>query len=461
MKEEDLYKEIDHSDYLVRFDACQQLLDMHKIPREISEIRKVFPYIISKDLYKLGKKGINRLELAKKNLKTYIQEYHTEKDYSSFSKQELDDALLDECYYQTPNLQRIKKLVSLGADINAKDINSQTAFMYAVRHENFDIMEFFLGKGADINSAYPPPPSEAKGFYCTVWLNVLKYAKPDYIRLMMMHKANLQDKDSDGNNVLHIYCDGTPDFEIVKLFVDNSVEINTQNIEGNTPLHMLCQKRVKTECIAYLLENGAQINIQNDEEKTPLHYACWVYHTESDATEMLLEAGADPNIKDSEGNTPLFTAIYRENENLIKYLMDAGADLSIKNDKGKTAYEIALAKGYLEAAKEIAGDKAETDYKETPDYEELERIKKQIICDLKAGKYKCYSNKEGYARFFYKDGMYVYDWYEEGQEPPVTSTYATDEEALQFLYKHSSLKFIKDPDEIEVYRDILNMLLDK
>ena len=460
MNEENLYNTIYHHDYLVRYKACQKILDYYEIPLGIAEIRKVFPYIITNDIYNLEEQGINRFELAKNNLKTFVSEYNTHKDYSEFSKEELDDSLLDECYIDSPLLDKIKKLVSLGADINARDQNGQTAFMYAVRHEDFDIMEFFLKNGADTNTVYPPPPAMPDD-YNTVWLQGLKYAEPDYIKLMVRYNANILEKDSENNTVLHVYCDGNPALEILELFVENSVDINAQNSEGNTALHYLCEKKVKTECISTLLENNADSNIQNDEGKTPLHYACWVHGADKNIVEILLHSGADPNIKDIEGNTPLFIAVYRENEKLIKSLVSFGADVSIKNDKGKTAYEIAIAKGYIKVAEKISGDKAKKDYKESPNYNELQQLKKQIITNLKAGKYKYYSNKEGYAKFLYRNGKFFYEWYEMGQEPPETTCYSTEKEALQFLHDHSTSRYTGDPDEIDIYKDILDMLCDE
>ena len=78
---------------------------------------------------------------------------------------------------------------------------------------------------------------------------------------MIQYDANLLEKDSDGNTVLHVYCDGNPEPEILKLFIEGSVNINAQNVDGNTGLHYLCEKKVKTECITYLLENGAEAKI--------------------------------------------------------------------------------------------------------------------------------------------------------------------------------------------------------
>lgn len=459
MKEEKLYKDIYDKNSLVRMDACQNILDLHKIPLKIREVRKVFPLILSEDIYKLKNEGINRFELAEKNLKQFIKEFGIPQDFRNFSHEQLDDALLDECYKDKPGLGIISELVSLGADINTADKIGWTAFMYGVKHQNYAVMNFFLEHGADINTewVYSAEPK----FRETVWLRSLRYAKPEYIRLMMAHGADVFDMDSEGNTILHIYCDGNPCREMLKLLIEKNPAVDSQNNQGDTPLHLLALKTNTYDCIEYLVDHGAGLNIRNNPGKTPLHNACYVYGTCEEITSFLLLKGADPNVQDEEGDTPLFIAVYRENKCLIKHLLKAGTDPLIRNRKGKTAYRIALEKGFIHIAEEIDRKKASIDYKKQPHYKRLKKIKEKIIAGMKAGKYKYYSDKEGDGRFYYKDGRYVYDRYHEGHEPPISTCYETDEDALQFLYDKSIYRYNKDKQEIEIYEDILKLLLDQ
>ncbi|MBN1413137.1 MAG: ankyrin repeat domain-containing protein [Spirochaetales bacterium] len=459
MNTEEYYKQIHGTDYLKRFSACQKILNIHKIPLKIHEIRQVFPYILSKDIYELGISENERLALAERNLKNFINGYGIEQDETKLTANDLNEALLDECYLESPDIERIKKLTDLGADIKAKDKDGETAFMYAVKNEDLILMEFFLSNGADVNSWYPCRRGEE--YSETVWLRSLKYASAEYVELMMKYSANLEETDSNNNNVLHIYCDGTPDIAVIKKFIAGGVEINARNSAGYTPLHCLCRHVDKVKCIVFLLENGALVNIRDNRGQTPLHHACRQYQPTIKNVSSLLEAGADPNIKDEEGNTPLHAAVNGKNTRIIDSLMKHKADPFIRNNNGRTAYSIALDKGFIRIGRKISGAKADIDYKTRPEYTVLQRIKNQIITDLKNGKYEYYSNKEGYGEFRYQDGKFVYEWYEMGHDPPERKEFTSNADALKFLFESNHLRHQADTSEIDVFKDILEFLNDK
>ncbi len=84
-------------------------------------------------------------------------------------QKELDKELLRECrgYYEDEdkpdgayievnwrffNLNKIKRLISAGADVNAKKKWGETPLYWAVRWDNIPLAEYLISVGADVNA---------------------------------------------------------------------------------------------------------------------------------------------------------------------------------------------------------------------------------------------------------------------------------------------------------------------
>ena len=62
----------------------------------------------------------------------------------------INDELIDAA--RKGDINRIKKLLDKGADVNAKDKDGETALMAAALRGHTEIVQFLLNKGADVNA---------------------------------------------------------------------------------------------------------------------------------------------------------------------------------------------------------------------------------------------------------------------------------------------------------------------
>ncbi|XP_061192633.1 uncharacterized protein LOC133200833 [Saccostrea echinata] len=87
-----------------------------------------------------------------------------------------------------------------------------------------------------------------------------------------------------------------------------------------TPLHEACQNN-HSECVKVLLEAGVNSNPTDWRGATPLHYACEKGH--DIIVNMLLHSDrqVDAKIQDNSGKTPLMTAIYRNQQKVVRVLL--------------------------------------------------------------------------------------------------------------------------------------------
>ncbi|RHY33725.1 hypothetical protein DYB32_001448 [Aphanomyces invadans] len=182
-------------------------------------------------------------------------------------------------------------------DVNAKDIYGCTPMIWAARNGYFDVFEFLVAHGADIETA-------------------------SFGGMTALHHA-----------VNHCRLN------VVTKLIELGASIDTKDDSGNTPLHLGAGRGILNPVLS-LLAAGANINETNSQGVTPLHKAVSAGHFP--CVEKLLENRADPNAANAEGNTSLHLAAKGGFDNIVHALIDAKANITLKNKAGKTAKDIAL-----------------------------------------------------------------------------------------------------------------------
>ena len=135
------------------------------------------------------------------------------------------------------NLEIVKYLVGIGADVNAEDNDGWTALMSGASGGNLNVVKYFIEKGADVN---------AKG----------------------------------GWNITALMGGAWNDnLEIVKYLIGIGADVNAKNYEGWTAL-MSGVCRGNLEIVKYLIEAGADVNAKTNYGWTALMYAEDCNHTE-------------------------------------------------------------------------------------------------------------------------------------------------------------------------------------
>lgn len=167
--------------------------------------------------------------------------------------------------YNTGFLMRT--LLSVGSDIDVKDIHGRTPLHLAALNEHSNLVYELIDKNADVNA-----------------------------------------KDNDGATPLHLAVAKNEEMYSIRhiLYVKN-ININAQNVYKRTPL-MIAVEQGKLEYAAYLLSAGADVKLKDREGNTVMHYYAkmeYSYRFYENLLTLLLKFGADINAKNFKGQTPL------------------------------------------------------------------------------------------------------------------------------------------------------------
>ncbi|XP_067660630.1 uncharacterized protein [Haliotis asinina] len=220
----------------------------------------------------------------------------------------------------------VKLLVSRGCDVD-----KQKGLRSAVRSLNVSMVQYFLDRGAVVDSSIVC-------ISCQV-------GNINIVDLLFENGASVEMVSSDGDTPLLSACLGNPAVAAYLLKKGASVS-QASNVAGDTPLHRAAAWS-SAECVDVLLEAGHNVNVQNSTGDTPLHKAAGRGCAE--CVNMLLEAEAVVNVQNKIGDTPLHTAAGRGNTVSLEMILKAGADVNVQNNTGDTPLQMAAAVwGYTE-----------------------------------------------------------------------------------------------------------------
>ncbi|MBR1437053.1 MAG: ankyrin repeat domain-containing protein, partial [Synergistaceae bacterium] len=104
------------------------------------------------------------------------------------------------------------------------------------------------------------------------------------------------------------------------------------------------------ELVKLLLENGANVQAVDERGGTVLMYAA--SRSEPEILKLLLDNGAEINAQDESGITALMLAVRSNSSEAIKLLLDAGAKIAIRDKDGKRAYDYAISRSYGDTLRE-------------------------------------------------------------------------------------------------------------
>lgn len=443
--------------YFIRDGACERILKAYGIIMRVYNIRRVFTYITGgKDSNSPTAEEIAQFKIGRENLMQFIENYGKQLNYAELSKEELNEALLDEGYKDPPSLEIIRQLLHYGADINVTDKMGFPAFVRSMEARDYESLKLFLEQGANVNYVYPKL-EKIPNDYRTYWLLNIAATPTPNILLMMEYGANVLDKRHSIHNALHIIASSKADIEVVKIFIEKGVGIDDLNDSGQSPLHLFCENPNNLPCIVYLLEKGANPNILDNDGYSPLHKAVLRQYDASETIKMLVQFGINIDQTDYRGHTALSLAINKEAEASVKTLIEQGASTKIPLADGSSAYDLALSKGFVKIATLLNPD-AEKDYSARPEFQQIQKLKEEIIKALKMGRGWSSSDKEGWSSFEYIDGVYVYDSGEHFSDDKYNYSLDSNEKALEFLYGRLGYGDKQNSSELENWKKVLNWL---
>ena len=207
-------------------------------------------------------------------------------------------------------------LVDIGANINAKNKDGQTAREIAVLKRFKNYVEKLPEKKIKKKSKNEIKPIDITSV-------VVVNGDKDYSKKIATHEKSLLGRiKQDKNSVSLFDAIGIDSLKIVKYLVEKcDADVNKENIGGLSSLHyavVLNRERIAK----YLIDHGANIDQQDKREDTALHIAAKMEL--DNMVKLLVENKADVNIENEEGDTPLSIAVRKRNKVIARYLIEYG-----------------------------------------------------------------------------------------------------------------------------------------
>lgn len=250
--------------------------------------------------------------------------------------------------------------VSKGLSLQASDDNGNTAFNYAARSGNIELLKKLLQKGVKYtdNALIMATQSSRRGASNGIEL---------YQYLVDELKIKPGTINKDGQNVLHSLVRRQNQTDIVQYFMNKGVDINKADNEGNTVFINAAAGR-DTALLALLLPRVKNINAANANGVTALAQA--LNYGSAGTVSLLLKNGAELNTTDKEGNNLLYYLVqsYRPMPGTVRegvppqddfggkiqLLQQKGYNFVAPQKNGSTVYHLAIAKNDLDLLKKIA-----------------------------------------------------------------------------------------------------------
>lgn len=280
---------------------------------------------------------------------------------------------------ETGDKKKVKKYLSNGGDIEARDSAGYTLLMYAVAHAQLGIMKFLIENGANVNAKLPSGHLVAQVGIVNLKRN--EGALTDVLQILFEGGVDLTLKNNK-DRTIHQYAqdngvgraytygqifslmstEGSEEkaIDAINALLNDKADINAKIASGKTLLTAAALYR-KPKLIRFLIEKGAKVNALDGQGNAALHYVLsepGKLGTQA-AVKELIAHGADVNTLDNGGNTALLvlaksasnrmTDSNTTGENSFKFvdpkefkalvlqLLQAGVDTNKKDTMGVTA----------------------------------------------------------------------------------------------------------------------------
>lgn len=282
--------------------------------------------------------------------------------------------LLHEAVWQG-DLARVRELIEMGTDVNAKSSSGKTQdkrpiwerallstdkarFRYSQQDPRIidfwppgstplhvaciygkkDAAEILIRSGADLNAL---DSGEGNPLYYAICMD-----HRDLAELLIRSGADVKLRHGGGQTALHSLTWVRQAYreDIARDLIQAGADVNAADRSGRTPLHESTYGNVAdgAKYADVLIKAGAVLDVRDHRGCTPLAEAADSYNT--DLVKCLIDAGADVNVADQDGMTPLHHAAEHESLPILRLLLEAKADMNAKNKKGQTALGILIGK---------------------------------------------------------------------------------------------------------------------
>lgn len=226
-------------------------------------------------------------------------------------------------------------------NVNISELLLGTALYWASQGGHIDVMEFLLGKGANIDFIGP---------YGTALMRACCRSKINAVDYLLTAGANVNIKTGDGRTALSETCeiydndDGNINGKIFDRLIINGAKVDNDDIIS---LFIKTVRSGYAEIVEKLINIGVDINYQDDTGKTPLMQS--ILHANLKNIMILTNAGCNTKIVDNDGKTVFdhvktnsedlfYGLIYdgltpEELRNVLDILLSLGLNINLQFDK--------------------------------------------------------------------------------------------------------------------------------
>ena len=269
-----------------------------------------------------------------------------------------------------------------GFDKNIADKNGWTALLHSAQSGSYELVTFFVEKGADVHEKTKAGYNCLHIAACHRHLNLCQTLIDD-------HGFDKNIADNNGWTKLHISAQ-SGSYELVKFFVEKGADIYEKTKADENCLHIaarnghlnLCQTLIDDhgfdkniadnngwtalhnsaqsgsyELVKFFVEKGADIYEKTKADENCLHIAARNGHLNLCQT-LIDDHGFDKNIADNNGWTALLNSAQSGSYELVKFFVEKGADIQEKTKAGEIAdcLHIAARNGHLELCQTLIDD---------------------------------------------------------------------------------------------------------
>lgn len=274
------------------------------------------------------------------------------KEFGYFNRDDFSFALLNHRHFVVINyfLEQDKDLINLKFQVTFPDGQQEvTPIFYAVKTDNFKLIQFLMDKGADPTIAC----GSLNSFMLACKQNnqnisyLIDHANEKVLNTMLRHAAGLES------------------FQIFSLILNllrritgapsnKAVLVQNRNIQGLTPLHYAVRNN-KLKMVDYLIDQGIDVNVKCDNGKAPIFYA--IAARNYLMTEFLIKKGGLCNglidmVSSSSQTTWLCEAVKQDDFSTVEFLLKNCANINNTNSiNSTTALHIAANSNHFEMFK--------------------------------------------------------------------------------------------------------------
>lgn len=258
-----------------------------------------------------------------------------------------DDVPVLELACWSNELEIAEMLLDAGADVNGVNSYSDLAIVAAMDNENLPLMKLLIERGTNVHHQ---SDDQMKHTLLTRALDPREVEKPSPAVLGVILRAGLDPNVPNGEDFRALqFAAEHPNVELTDVLLEAGAKVDAVDTLGRTAL-MVAAGRGHTDVMKRLIEAGANVDFQmaDNEGNTVLLSILEpneVREPSEKGVAALLEAGADPNLPSKTGWTALHCAAHFSAPKIVELLVKAGADMTVSR-KGTLAIDVARKLGH-------------------------------------------------------------------------------------------------------------------